>query len=155
MRRHATMAAPPLIKRQLRLRLALVLAGPALAGAALAGPALLGPTPALAQAASGGVGAVTLPGTPGTSPSGGETCVQVQVAGQKPSPFDCLNQQLQQQVQAVSQTQPTLPLSATSSSNQVGTFNEQGVAEQYGQNFGKSVIPYRPPAPTFSNPLRP
>jgi hypothetical protein len=87
--------------------------------------------------------------------SSGQACVQVQVAGQKPSPFNCLNQQLQQDVQGTGATQPHLPLVATSPSNQVGTFNEQGVAEQYGQNFGKSVVPYRPPAPVFNNSLHP
>jgi hypothetical protein len=92
---------------------------------------------------------VTLPG------SSGQSCVQVQVAGQKPSPFNCLNQQLQQEVQGAGSTQPHMALGATSPSNQVGTFNEQGVAEQYGQNFGKSVIPYRPPAPVFNNSLSP
>ncbi len=109
---------------------------------------MLGPGPALAQAATGS-GGITLPG------SSGQTCVQVQVAGQKPSAINCLNQQLQQDAQGANPTEPTLPLSAASSSNQVGTFNEQGVAEQYGQNFGKSAIPYRPPVPVFTNPLKP
>jgi hypothetical protein len=108
---------------------------------------ILLPAPALAQ-----TGAITLPGSP---PASGQTCVQVQVTGQTPSAYNCLNQQLQQLVQGANPAQPNLPLAANSSSNQVGTFNEQGVAEQYGQNFGKSVIPYRPPAPAFNNPLRP
>jgi hypothetical protein len=86
---------------------------------------------------------ITLPG------SAPQTCVQVEIGGQKPSVYNCLNQELQQQVQGANPAQPNLPLSATSPSNRVGTFNEQGVAEQYGQNFGKSVIPYRPPTPVY------
>ncbi len=104
--------------------------------------ALLAPAPVSAQN-------VTLPG------ASGQSCVQVQIAGQKPSPFNCLNQQLQQQVESTGAARTQLPLGATSPSNQVGTFNQQGVAEQYGQNFGKSVIPYRPPAPVFNNSLPP
>lgn len=90
---------------------------------------------------------VTLPGTQG------QTCVQVKIAGQAPSPYNCLNQQLQQEVQGMGQTEASPPVSATSPSNQVGTFNEQGVAEQYGKNFGKSAIPYRPPAPVYGGSL--
>jgi hypothetical protein len=82
---------------------------------------------------------------------GSQTCVQVKVTGQTASPFNCLNQQLQQQVQGPAPAVP-LPLGATSQSNAVGTFNRTGVAEQYGQNFGTSVTPYRP-APTISNGL--
>ena len=100
--------------------------------------------------------AVPTPGNGPTAPgSGGQTCVQVQIQGQKPNPYDCLNQQLQQQVQGTGQTQPKLPLTSSSPSNQVGTFNEQGLKQQYGQNFGKSVVPFRPPPPTFSNALHP
>jgi hypothetical protein len=105
---------------------------------------MLGPAPALAQS-----GGITLPG------STAQTCVQVQVTGQKPSALSCLNQQLQQDVQGANPTAPSLPLAANSPSNQVGTFNEQGVAEQYGQNFGKSAIPFRPPVPVFVNSLKP
>lgn len=100
-------------------------------------------------------GPAQAPGSAGGKASPGQTCVQVQIQGQKPNPYDCLNQQLQQQVQGESQNSPSLPLSAASPSNKVGTFNEQGLKEQYGPNFGKSVIPYRPPAPTFSSGLHP
>jgi hypothetical protein len=92
---------------------------------------------------------VTLPG------STSQTCVQVEVPGEKPSVYNCLNQQLQQEALGAGRPQANAPLTATSPSNQVGTFNEQGVAEQYGQNFGKSVIPFRPPPPVFNNAIGP
>lgn len=104
------------------------------------------------QSAGNGGSGVTIGGK-SSAPSAGQTCVQVQVAGQKPSPYDCLNQQLQQQVQGTSPSQASPPLTATSPSNQVGTFNLQGLSEQYGQNLGKSATPYRPPTPAYSNPL--
>ena len=110
---------------------------------------------AWAQGAPGN-GNVALPGSAGQPASGSsQTCVQAQIGNEKPSPYDCLNQQMQQQVRGTNAGPPSLPLSATSPSNQVGTFNEQGVKEQYGPNFGKSVIPYRPPTPVFSNGLHP
>jgi hypothetical protein len=92
---------------------------------------------------------VTLPS------SGGQTCVQVQAGGQTSSAYDCLNRQLQQQTQATQHAMPQAPFAAGSAPNQTGTFNKQGVSEQYGQNFGKSAVPYRPPAPIFNNGLRP
>jgi hypothetical protein len=111
---------------------------------------------AIAQTTSGNGGTVTLPGSgPQPSVKPGQTCVQVQIQGVKPNPYDCLNQQLQSQVQGTNPGSPSLPLSANSPSNKVGTFNEQGLAQQYGQNLGKSVTPYRPPAPVFSNSVHP
>lgn len=105
---------------------------------------------------NGNSNSVTLPGSTGQSATGnGQTCVQVQIAGQKRSPFNCLNQQLQQQVQGAQGAPSVPPVTSGSPSNKVGTFNEQGLAEQYGKNFGKSVIPYRPPPPTYSNSLHP
>jgi hypothetical protein len=86
------------------------------------------------------------------SAAAGQTCVQVTLNNQPGPPYNCLNQQLQQLAESA-RPQPTLPLSATSPSNATGTFNETGVAEQYGKNFGHSVIPYRPPIPVFTNNL--
>jgi hypothetical protein len=118
---------------------------------------LLAPAQLLAQTPPG----TAAPGAaaPGAAPPGGinlpgssgQTCVQIAVSGEKPSPYNCLNQELQQQVEGTNPISPKLPLSATSPSNQVGTFNEQSVSEQYGKNFGKSVIPYRPPPPVFGS----
>jgi len=89
-----------------------------------------------------------------TAPSAPRTCVQVQIPGQQPSPFDCLNQELQAQAESAAGESPIhVPLGAGSPSNTTGTFNQFGVAEQYGQNFGHSAIPYRPPVPVFSSPV--
>ncbi len=109
----------------------------------------LASTPLRAQTTQSG--SITLPGSSGESGAPGQTCVQVRIAGETASPYNCLNQELQQQVQGSGAPQPSLPLGPASPSNQIGTFNEQSVSEQYGKNFGKSVIPYRPPPPVFSN----
>lgn len=81
-----------------------------------------------------------------------QTCVQVQIAGQGAASLACLNQELQSQAQAASgQAAPAAPLSAGSPANATGSFNEAGVAEQYGKNFGVSALPYRPPPPVYAN----
>lgn len=82
----------------------------------------------------------------------GQTCVQAVIPGQQPLPFNCFNQELQQQVQGTGKTAPAVPLGATSPSTAVGTYNEQSLKQQYGQNYGKSVTPYRPAPPVFNNP---
>jgi hypothetical protein len=39
--------------------------------------------------------------------------------------------------------------------SKTGVVNIPGVQQQYGKNFGNSVIPYRPSSPVFSAPLGP
>ncbi len=81
-----------------------------------------------------------------------KTCVQVEIPGGTANPFACLNQQLAAQAMAASgHALPGLPLAAGSPSNATGIFNKTGLAEQYGKNFGMSVIPYRPAPPVFTN----
>jgi len=101
---------------------------------------------AAAQSAQQGI---VLNGSPAPA---AKTCVQVEISGQSASSLNCLNQELQDQAQsAAGQGVPAAPFGAGSSSNQVGTFNQFGVAEQYGKNFGHSVIPYRPPPPVYGS----
>jgi hypothetical protein len=116
--------------------------------------ALMAPTLAFAQSATGN-GGLVIPGASDPAQPPSQTCVQVKVNGEAPSAYNCLNQQLQQEVLGTSTANPKLPLSASSGPNQVGTFNEQSLREQYGQNFGKSAIPYRPPPPNFNTSLSP
>jgi len=67
--------------------------------------------------------------------------------------FDCVNRHLQQQVNGVNPGTPTAPLNASSTDIKVGTVNMSAVKQQYGQNFGVSVTPYRPTL-TYGAPLR-
>jgi hypothetical protein len=90
-------------------------------------------------------GGVTL--GPNTAHATSETCVEVEVGGEKASRLDCLNQQLKQQVERVQPVGNTPPLDASSPAVKVGGFNEAGVSQQFGQNFGKSVTPFRPTKP--------
>jgi hypothetical protein len=67
--------------------------------------------------------------------------------------MSCLNQELAQKAAAVAHAPTVAPLDAQSSAVKVGGFNQAAVAQQYGQNFGKSAQPYRPPAPVYASPL--
>jgi hypothetical protein len=60
----------------------------------------------------------------------------------------CLNEKLRAKVDEVNPTLTTPPIDAKSSDLKVGTVNVPGV-QQHGKNFGKSVVPYRPPPPVY------
>lgn len=68
--------------------------------------------------------------------------------------FGCLNQKLKNQVDEANSNAatPTAPLDAKSSDLKVGVVNVPGVQQQYGKNFGVSVVPFRPPM-AFGAPL--
>jgi hypothetical protein len=88
----------------------------------------------------------------GETKTNAETCVEVEIGGEKAPTLDCLNRELQE---TVNRTQPVgnlPPLSASSPAVQVGGFNETAMSQQYGKNWGKSVVPFRP-APVFANPI--
>jgi hypothetical protein len=61
----------------------------------------------------------------------------------------CLNEKLKAKVEEVNPTLAAPPIDAKSSDLKVGNVNVPAVQQQYGQNFGKSVIPYRPPPPIY------
>ena len=73
-------------------------------------------------------------------------------------PMDCLNQKLRREVDRVNPPVMNLPpIDARSPDTKVGVVNIPGVQQQYGRNFGVSVVPYRPPPPVFGTshgPLR-
>src|SRR5215510_10246076 len=90
------------------------------------------------------------------APSTHPACVDVQIGNDRTPYFNCLNEELQKSVQRERGTpQPAAPLSATSSPNQIGTFNESAARQRMGNAFGVSPIPQRPPKPVFVSPLLP
>jgi hypothetical protein len=64
--------------------------------------------------------------------------------------FGCLNETLKKKVDQVNPVLNAPPIDAKSQDLKVGTVNIPAVQQQYGQNFGHSVIPYRPPSPVFA-----
>jgi hypothetical protein len=81
-----------------------------------------------------------------------QQCVDVQIGGDHA--FGCLNQQLKREVERVNPPANLPPLDARSSDVKVGNVNEAAVRQQYGSNYGRSVIPFRPPAAGFVAPHR-
>jgi hypothetical protein len=76
-----------------------------------------------------------------------QRCVDVEIGGDHA--LDCLNQQLKREVERVNPTLNVPPLDARSSDVRVGNVNEAAIRQQYGSNYGRSVIPFRPPPPVF------
>jgi hypothetical protein len=107
-------------------------------------------TPAAAQAPGAGQAAapheVTIGGQPPSAPNS-QQCVDVQIGDDRA--FGCLNQQLKREVERVNPTLNLPPLDARSPDVRVGNVNEAAVRQQYGSNYGRSVIPFRPPSAGF------
>lgn len=72
-----------------------------------------------------------------------QRCVDVQIGGDRS--FGCLNEKLRREVDKVNPTLNLPPIDARSSDVRVGNANEAAIRQQYGSNYGRSVIPYRPP----------
>lgn len=78
-------------------------------------------------------------------------CIEVQIGGEKA--FDCANEQFKREVERVNPSLNAPPISAGSQDLRTGVANIPAVRQQYGPNFGRSTVPYRP-GTTFSSPLR-
>jgi hypothetical protein len=91
--------------------------------------------------------------TLGSDASGGTggACVEVEIGGQKSTGLDCLNQKLKQETNNVQPIGNIPPLDASSPAVKVGGFSQTAVSQQFGQNFGKSVVPFRPAPPVFTS----
>lgn len=93
---------------------------------------------------------VVIHGSPPADP-GHERCADVATGNDRS--LGCLNQTLKRKVDEVNPVLNIPPIDAKSSDLKVGTVNVPAVQQQYGQNFGHSVIPFRPPPPIFASPL--
>jgi hypothetical protein len=74
---------------------------------------------------------------------GVQQCVDVEIGGDHA--FGCLNQQLRREADRVNPTSNAPPLDARSPDPKVGIANEAAIRQQYGPNYGRSVVPFRPP----------
>ncbi|HXH45175.1 MAG TPA: hypothetical protein VNK51_15155 [Bradyrhizobium sp.] len=82
-----------------------------------------------------------------------ERCLDVQIGNE--GAFGCLNQKLRREVDKVNPSLNLPPIDARSPDVRVGNVNEAAVRQQYGSNYGRSAIPYRPPSiPTNVLPRR-
>lgn len=80
-----------------------------------------------------------------------ESCVDVEVGNTKT--YDCLNGNLERQAKGVVPLFNMPPIDSRASDIHLGIANVPAVRQQYGKNFGNSVIPYRPPTPHYSSPI--
>lgn len=114
-------------------------------------------TPVAAQTPGGSTGPsaerreTIIGGRPPPAPTF-ERCIEVEIGSD--SAFGCLNQKLRREVDRVNPSINLPPLDARSADVRVGNVNEAAVRQQYGSNYGRSAIPYRPPIPTYVLPRR-
>jgi hypothetical protein len=87
---------------------------------------------------------VLLGGRMATSGDKPERCTDD--ASAQPRTLNCINESLRRKVDAVNPLGNQAPIDARSSDLKVGTVNIPAVRQQYGDNFGRSVVPYRPTA---------
>lgn len=80
-----------------------------------------------------------------------ESCVEVDIGGSKA--LDCINRKLKKDAERVSPLPNIPPADARTQDIHLGIINSPAVQQQYGPNFGKSVVPFRPPAPVYTSPL--
>jgi len=80
-------------------------------------------------------------------------CVEVEIGDDKAPTFGCLNRQFQEHVEIVRPPANVPPNGVESPAVRLGGYNQQALRQQYGPNFGKSAVPYRP-AQTYVNGLR-
>ena len=79
------------------------------------------------------------------------TCVEPAHAGSVALSYACLNQQLA--------TSPGMPSPLDTNdirkvpSNRLGLYNAAALGQRMGTNLGRSVQPYRPPAPVYPSTL--
>lgn len=82
---------------------------------------------------------IDLPDTGATRP-----CVDVDIAGERTPDYGCLTVTLRRTVEATKPIANVPPGGLQPPPNQVGLITPTEVRQQYGPNFGKSVVPYRP-----------
>jgi hypothetical protein len=85
-------------------------------------------------------------------PQNSESCGTAASGGSSQS-LNCLNQQLKQKVDEVNPASVGAPLNAASPDTKIGIQNLPAVQQQFGPNYGRSVVPYRPAAPVYGTPL--
>jgi hypothetical protein len=81
-----------------------------------------------------------------------QRCIEVEIGGDRE--FGCLNQQLKREVERVNPTLNLPPIDARSSDIRVGNVNEAAIRQQYGPNYGRSTVPFRPTLPSVPVPPR-
>lgn len=93
---------------------------------------------------------IVIGGGAGNAPVRPDRCVEVEIGSSRA--MDCLNQKLKREVDRANPVMNLPPIDARSPDIKTGVVNIPAVQQQYGRNFGVSVVPYRPAPPVFSVP---
>jgi hypothetical protein len=86
---------------------------------------------------------IIIGGRPPPPAAGVQQCVDVEIGGEHA--YGCLNEQLRREADRINPTSNVAPLDARSPDTKVGIANEAAIRQQYGPNYGRSVVPFRPP----------
>ncbi|CAL76062.1 conserved hypothetical protein [Bradyrhizobium sp. ORS 278] len=65
-----------------------------------------------------------------------------------------MNESLRREVDRVNPSLNLPPIDARSPDTRVGNANEAAIRLQYGSNYGRSAIPFRPASPSYLAPRR-
>lgn len=80
------------------------------------------------------------------APAEPENCVEVRIDGAATKDFTCVNAGMKSAIKNSRDTgQIDTSLGVSSPSSALGTFNIAAEKLKMGENFGKSVVPFRPP----------
>lgn len=72
-------------------------------------------------------------------------CVDVEIAGERTPDYGCLTDLLRDTVEATKPIANVPPITVDGANpNTIGLITPTEVRQQYGPNFGKSAVPYRP-----------
>jgi hypothetical protein len=71
-------------------------------------------------------------------------CVDVEIAGERTPDYACLTNALRRSVDATKPIANLPPIKLGANPNALGLITPTEVRQQFGPNFGKSVVPYRP-----------
>ncbi|WKA26118.1 hypothetical protein [Bradyrhizobium roseum] len=109
---------------------------------------VIGAPPVNPQASAPSRPEIVIGGGAGNVPAKPEKCAETGSG----KAIDCLNQKLRREVDRVNPVMNLPPIDARSPDIKTGVVNIPAVQQQYGRNFGVSVVPYRPPPPVFTTP---
>jgi hypothetical protein len=83
---------------------------------------------------------------------GVDGCLEVEINGQRS--YDCTNRKLEEKAKSIPGQGNIPPVNAQSNDVKLGIQNETAIRQQFGQNYGVSIYPYRPKN-IITNPLIP
>ncbi|MCC8539488.1 hypothetical protein ACDH70_01215 [Xanthomonas axonopodis pv. poinsettiicola] len=104
------------------------------------------------------VAAASSPPAPARTPAAvtdAAPCVEVRIGQSSSGRLSCLNQLLRESVERSTGAPAAITTPANGSALQLGQPTPAALRQRYGQAFGHSLQPQRPPAPRYLTPFAP